>query len=144
NTEAPGGVEEILNSEEIAFTEVKGKVVKDILVQNAGALINDYNKKQLPEQDSFLVVSNFILDDDDVLDIAVVVERTPGLTYEDRQLYVLLSNEQNGYDILIDKNDLVLGSEDGGPFGDPYSGTKIENKTLEIKNYGGSSDRWGT
>lgn len=57
---------------------------------------------------------------------------------------MLLSNEQNGYDILIDKNDLVLGSEDGGPFGDPYSGTKIENKTLEIKNYGGSSDRWGT
>ena len=117
--------------------------MKDILVENAGALLNDYTKIQLPEEYSIFDVSKGILNNDDVW-TSLLSLKTPGLTYEDRQLYVLLSNEQNGYDILSDKNDLVLGSEDGGPFGDPYSGTKIENKTLEIKNYGGSSDRWGT
>lgn len=60
----------------------------------------------------------------------------------ERTLSVLLSTSE-GYQLCQQTSNYMRRSNEGGVFGDPYSGIQIEDGRLNIGFYGGSSWRWG-
>lgn len=78
-------------------------------------------------------------------DMAVVSESTsedewnlgPG-----RTLSILLSTLE-GYQLCQQTENYIRRSNEGGVFGDPYSGMQIEDGQLTVGFYGGSSWHWG-
>ncbi len=62
---------------------------------------------------------------------------------EKKRPVVLLTRNKNGSLKFAGRNDnIVLCSDCGGMFGDPYSAIEIKNGYFSIEHYGGSSWRW--
>ncbi len=116
--------------------------IANILTENLDKIYKKPWKAPLPDNYMINTIISGYLNDDEIIDYAIVVDRSPFFTHKDRLLYVLLSIEQNNYNVLIDANSIIMGSEYGGSFGDPFTGITIEDKNLLVNHYGGSSDRW--
>lgn len=82
------------------------------------------------------------LDGDAQDDLAVVVEYAPSGMHGSRTAFVLL-NENGRYKVKHRSDGLIMSADQGGVYGDPFERLSIENGTLSVVNYGGSSDRWG-
>jgi hypothetical protein len=59
-----------------------------------------------------------------------------------RPLYILIGNEKGGYKVVEKSDNVVLGYNDGGVFGDPFEGVTIKKGNFSIEHYGGSNWRW--
>ncbi len=107
--------------------------------------INKLRKKQaitLPEDYSLKDCIFGDLNGDDREDLAVVIEQGSGKYTGSRRIYLFL--QQGGsYVLAFENNSIILGSMEGGVFGDPYVGIGFEKGKLHVMDYGGSSDRWG-
>lgn len=60
-----------------------------------------------------------------------------------RRLIVELSDGKGARHVAVDDANILLRSDEGGVFGDPFEGVSIERGALVISNYGGSRWRWG-
>lgn len=89
------------------------------------------------------------LNGDGVEDWAVVVERLsrveePGEYFTDapRTLAILLGDGKGGFYLGQTNDHFIRRDTQGGVFGDPYEGIRIEGGGLQYSAYGGSSWRW--
>jgi hypothetical protein len=62
--------------------------------------------------------------------------------YCPRKLLVLLQEKNGGYKLSAESDKAILLADEGGIWGDPYEGIKIENGFFLISFYGGSNWRW--
>ena len=99
----------------------------------------------LAEGETVLECASGDLDGDGREDLAVVVDRNEEDPTGERRGRVrelcVLYGEDGGYRLGERSTTLLLRSEEGGIFGDPYDGVFIDNG-LKIHFYGGSSYRW--
>lgn len=81
------------------------------------------------------------LGNDGTNDIVLIME----YPHEDKRiLYIFTENPDHSYTCTHQNKDIILSSDSGGIYGDPYAGITItENGELTISDYGGSSSRWG-
>lgn len=96
----------------------------------------------LPKNYSLLDFCQGDLNQDGQRDIAIIIEQQPGNESGSRAVYIFLKNHM-GYDLKHENHTLVLGSKNGGVYGDPYAGISIAEGVLTISDYGGSATRWG-
>ena len=59
-----------------------------------------------------------------------------------RYIAVLLRLPEGGFKCAYSSAGLILDSQSGGVFGNPFSGLEIKNGELTISHYGGASFRW--
>ena len=50
--------------------------------------------------------------------------------------------QHGDYQLSVQSNDLILCSDDGGSFGDPFEGISIDRGCLLVHFFGGSAWRW--
>ncbi|MDF2944802.1 MAG: hypothetical protein K0S01_3660 [Herbinix sp.] len=81
------------------------------------------------------------LNTDGLSDFVVIVEQAPGSYTGSRAIYIFIQ-DKGQYEFQSINTSLVLGYNEGGVFGDPYSGISINDGKLHVTDYGGSSDRW--
>lgn len=129
--------------------------IKNYLIDNAEKLAAEYRPDSpgLPEPIKITDTCSILdytagkLDTDSYDDLAVIIEDAgdtdPETGSASRRLLVLSRLGQDKYGIVNYNSDLILGAEEGGVFGDPYSGIAIKNNTLSVAHYGGSNYRWG-
>lgn len=96
------------------------------------------NSFNLSENKTVIAVAIGDLNGDGKPDLAATVEIMPE---GDRETYVLLA-EKDGYKVRHTNQGLVLRADEGGVWGDPFEGLKIEDGILTISLYGGSNWRW--
>lgn len=129
--------------------------IKDYLVNNAQKLVIEYRPDtpglsepiKISDTCSILDYAAGNLDSDGYDELAVIVENS-GESDEDtgsasRWLLILSRRGQEKYSIVNYNPGFVLGAEEGGMFGDPYSGISINDNILSVVHYGGSNYRWG-
>ena len=137
-----------------------------MLLVCAGAARADFTYPDLPETgaslDAFvpsgwkvLGQAKGDLDKDGVDDIAAVIERQEGVEHvpgcdkwrtesarSPRSLILLIGEEGGGYALSARDNHIVLRSDEGGVFGDPFYEIGIERGAVVLNHYGGSAWRW--
>jgi hypothetical protein len=59
-----------------------------------------------------------------------------------RIFIIIFATSNGGYKLSTQSNDCTMLSDDGGMLGDPFQELYVENKTVCIDYYGGSTDRW--
>ena len=116
--------------------------IPEILESNTDILLNDPLTMPLPDDYSCLQCISGDLNHDGMADIVVVVEQNHGIDTGSRTLYVMLGAEDGSFKVCWQSNNIMVSGE-GGVLGDPFSGVYIEDGTLTISHYGGSSHRWG-
>lgn len=130
---------------EVIFHEITGYYpvndeVEDELLKNIKVLVNG-KKVELSAPYSILDSCIGDLDQDGTDDVAVVVSQGDAYYSGSRTVYVFL--QKNGsYELMYQNGSAILGTNDGGVFGDPYDGISIYDGTLHLMDYGGSSYRW--
>ena len=129
--------------------------VTEFLINNAEKLAAEYQPDSpgLPEPIKITDTCSILdyaageLDKDSYDDLAVIIEDSGNSDAEtdsaSRRLLVLSKRGQDKYGIVNYNPDFILAAEEGGVFGDPYSGVGIKNNTLSVVHYGGSNYRWG-
>ncbi|MFN8354157.1 MAG: hypothetical protein U0Y10_06925 [Spirosomataceae bacterium] len=91
------------------------------------------------------------LNKDNLPDIAAVIEgdaevknlKETDNTAKPRILVLAFQQTDGSYVLSAQSNGFIMLSNEGGVFGDPWSGIKVERGSVLISFYGGSSDRWG-
>lgn len=84
------------------------------------------------------------LNQDGIDDIALVIEQVESDTEEApaRSLLIAFGTESGEYTISVIADNVVLRADEGGVFGDPFSGIFIEDDAVIVSDYGGSNWRW--
>lgn len=112
------------------------------IIENIDKLDSKYWKIPLPSNYMIISYDTGDLNSDGEKDYSITVEHLPGYSSYDRQTYVLISDGDKEFKVIKDNNNLAFGAAEGGVFGDPFTGVSIDEGSLSIRNYGGSSDRW--
>lgn len=98
----------------------------------------------LPDPVSVLDYNQGDLGFDGKEDIVIVYEYPETVGYRLSYRTIAIFTDEDGYKCTAFHETLILDSESGGTFGDPYQYTRIEdNGELHINFYGGSAWRWG-
>lgn len=132
---------------EIVYNNISGpwsfdKEIPDIIIKQIDKIVSG-KEISLPDNYSMLDYCIGDLDEDGDSDIAVVIQQGEAFYTGSRRIYVFLS-KNGSYELTFENKDLILGRNEGGIFGDPYSSISIPNDgKLVVEDYGGSSDRWG-
>ena len=97
----------------------------------------------IPSGTEYLAHAVGDLDGDSRQDYVLVVEKQ---TPDERQRLLLVIIRQPDGSLVSRKNNerIVLCSECGGVFGDPFAGITAGKKTFTVQHYGGSAWRWGS
>jgi len=96
------------------------------------------------------------LNKDGLADIAIVIENglnrkkemgNPYLCPDwenpcPRSLLILFQKEDGGYELSIKNDKIIMLSNEGGIWGDPFEGIRVDRGSLVIYFYGGSNWRW--
>lgn len=82
------------------------------------------------------------LDEDDQ-DEAVAVYKMPSVDHEDAKQVLAIFKKENGkWKITHQTSSTLLSSQSGGMMGNPFNGISISKKSIVIKHFGGSRDKW--
>ena len=97
-----------------------------------------------------------LLDDDDLLDFAIVIQLDDTLLlskilgddtmteeYRPRILVILSRTTENNYRKSCQANQAILAENEGGSFGDPLKSLEIKNHELSFSFKGGAAVEWG-
>lgn len=118
---------------------------------SAGAAAGDF----VPEGWKLMVEAKGDLDKDGRDDVAAIIERTEAVKHgrncgkkgydshaAPRVLLIALAGD-DGYRLAGSDNGVVLRSDEGGVWGDPFQSLEIVRGTVVLSHYAGSAWRWG-
>lgn len=81
--------------------------------------------------------------DEDENDEAAAVYTTPNINHADAEQVLAIYKKENGkWKILHQTSAPLLSSQSGGMMGNPFNGISITKKSIVIKHFGGSRDKW--
>ncbi|MFT7099010.1 MAG: hypothetical protein ACJAS6_000880 [Rickettsiales bacterium] len=83
---------------------------------------------------------------DKIMDFAIVLESKKEQEENPRILLILFGDKSGNYKKVVQNNNAVYKSNEGGQMGDPFidfGSLTSKNNSLFIQFYGGSSSRWG-
>ena len=101
-------------------------------------------KNALPEPVTVLDYDQGDVGFDGKADIVIVYEYPETVGYPLFYRTLAVFSEVDGYECIAFHDSIILDSESGGTFGDPFQYARIEeNGELHINFYGGSAWRWG-
>ena len=115
--------------------------IPDMLVEQINLILNG-EELSLPKDYSLLDYCEGDLNMDVLSDVVVAIEQAPGNYSGSRRLYIFM-NDNESYNLRYQNKGILLGNQEGGVLGDPYSDISIEDGKLYVSDYGGSSERWG-
>jgi hypothetical protein len=110
----------------------------------------------IPENWEIIAKTEGDLNEDGLTDMAIVIEdglnrrKEMGHPYLcpdwenpcPRSLLILFQKEDGGYELSIKNDNVIMLSNEGGIWGDPFEGIEVDRGSLVIYFYGGSSSRW--
>lgn len=84
------------------------------------------------------------LNKDGIDDVAAVIEQIPSDDHfaPPRALMILFGTDRGGYTLSTIAGNVILRADEGGIFGDPFNGLRIERGAVVVSDYGGSNWRW--
>jgi len=122
-------IKEEIDLEEITYAGI------DSLTPNEWSVATDFNGSD--------AIFMGYLNEDDYLDCVVVNEKNEAEEFgKSRMLIVATGNENGDYKIDTMAENVVMDSNSGGVWGDPFEEIIIEDKKIIVKHYGGSNWRW--
>lgn len=81
--------------------------------------------------------------DEDENDEAAAVYEMPSIDHGDAEQVLAIYKKENGkWKILHQTSAPLLSSQSGGMMGNPFNGISISKKSIVIKHFGGSRDKW--
>ena len=81
--------------------------------------------------------------DENENDEAAAVYEMPNIDHGDAQQVLAIYKKENGkWKILHQTSAPLLSSQSGGMMGNPFNGISISKKSIVIKHFGGSRDKW--
>lgn len=81
--------------------------------------------------------------DEDENDEAAAVYEMPSIDHADAEQVLAIYKKENGkWKILHQTSAPLLSSQSGGMMGNPFNGISISKKSIVIKHFGGSRDKW--
>lgn len=120
-------------SEEIKVEEKPLKDINTLIPFGWGVLI----------QDDEPVTTEGDLNKDGITDIAMIIEQLQPNTEEAPERSLLIAfgtNDSYSLSIIADK--VILKSDEGGVWGDPFESLSIDRGSVVVSDYGGSNWRW--
>jgi hypothetical protein len=72
----------------------------------------------------------------------IVIDEDSFWVHGKRPFLILEGQGDSKYKLKVRNDNLILDSESGGMYGDPYQGMNIDGNTIYIFYYGGTSWRW--
>ncbi|HEX3022062.1 MAG TPA: hypothetical protein VHP81_06705 [Lachnospiraceae bacterium] len=128
----------------VVFAENKPE---NIRIKTSGKSLNDF----IPKDWKVIRKAEGDLNKDKLIDIAVVIEYTvehkPNHDEEwfgqPRILFIIFKQKNGSYKLSVQSSNIIMRSDEGGVFGDPFEGIKYSRGSIVISSYGGSSWRWG-
>ncbi len=110
----------------------------------------------IPQGWSLRDSSSGLLDDDHLLDFALVIQLDDTLMlskilgddtmteeYRPRILIILSKTAENNFKKSCQSNQAILSENEGGKFGDPFTGLSIQDHELSFSFKGGAAVEWG-
>ena len=83
------------------------------------------------------------LNKDGIQDLALIIEKTQEDNYDaPRSLLIAFGDKDHTFSRSIIADKVILGSIDGGGWGDPFDGIIIDRGSVVVSDFGGSSERW--
>lgn len=120
---------------------------ESIKIKTTGNSLNDFIPKD------WKIISKAVgdLNNDKLIDIAVVIEYTidhktnddEEWTGQPRILFVIFKNKDGTYKLSVQSANIIMRSDEGGVYGDPFEGIEYSRGSIVISSYGGSAWRWG-
>jgi hypothetical protein len=82
------------------------------------------------------------LNKDGILDVAIIIEKTPESIDDTRSLLIAFGTKDHTFSLSIIAENVVLPVYAGGGFGDPFNGISIDRGSVVVSDFGGSDERW--
>ncbi|MEK5034294.1 hypothetical protein MKY96_22800 [Paenibacillus sp. FSL R7-0302] len=83
------------------------------------------------------------LNKDGIADVAAVIEKDAGKDEASpRSLLIAFGSKNNTYTLSIIAKNVILQSDEGGIWGDPFDSLTIDRGSVLVSDYGGSNWRW--
>jgi hypothetical protein len=129
----------------VFFSQAQNKVLLQVPV--SGKTITDF----IPAEYDTLVTASGDLNKDKSSDYAIVLKSKKEETFDPSindsdslpsRLLIILFKSDKGYRLAGKTDKLIMCSQCGGIFGDPFEGIEIVNGILTVNHYGGSAWRW--
>lgn len=130
----------------VLASEIRNKP-ENIKIKPSGKSLNEF----IPKDWRLINKTEGDLNKDNLKDIAVVIEYTGEHKQNDdeewfgqpRILFIAFKNSDGTYKLSIQSSEVILRSDMGGVYGDPFVGIKYSRGSIVISSYGGSAWRWG-
>lgn len=84
------------------------------------------------------------LNKDGIDDVAIAIEQLQSETdgAPDRALLIAFGKGEDSYDLSIIADQVILKSDEGGVWGDPFESISVDRGSVVVSDYGGSNWRW--
>ena len=118
---------------------------ENVKINTSGKSLNDF----IPKNWKLIDKAKGDLNNDNLEDIAAVIEYTAEHKSDKewfgqpRILFIIFQNNDGTYELSIQSSEVILRSDMGGVYGDPFAGIKYSRGSIVISSYGGSAWRWG-
>ncbi len=118
-----------------------------VKINTSGKTLNDF----IPKNWKLIDKVEGDLNKDNLKDIAAVIEYTVDQKPDEnadwsgqpRILFIIIQNNDGTYKLSIQSSEVILRSDMGGVYGDPFVGIEYNRGSIVISSYGGSAWRWG-
>jgi len=122
----------------LASSEVQNPALSQISSEGAKAVL-----KNLPQGWNVLNAVEGDLSKDSRKDVAAVLEGPASAEASaPRKLIILFKKTDGSYVLSAETQKAILKSDEGGVWGDPFSGISINRGSVLVNHYGGSNWRW--
>lgn len=120
---------------------------ENIKIKSTGSSLDDF----IPKDWKLISKVQGDLNKDKLKDIAAVIEYTGEYndgdneewTGQPRILFIIFKKNDGTYKLSIQTATLIMRSDEGGVFGDPFAGMEYSRGSIVVSFYGGSAWRWG-
>ncbi len=137
----------VFNNSNAVFADDKMDKPENIRIKTSGKSLNDF----IPKDWKVICKAEGDLNKDKLIDIAVVIEYTVKHNSNNdeewfgqpRILFIVFKQKNGSYKLSIQSSKIVMRSDEGGVFGDPFDGIKFSRGSIVVSSYGGSAWRWG-
>lgn len=120
---------------------------ENIQINSSGNSLNDF----IPKDWKLISKVQGDLNKDKLKDIAAVIEYTGEYNDSDNEewtgqpriLFIIFKKNDGTYKLSVQTATLIMRSDEGGVFGDPFAGLEYSRGSIVVSFYGGSAWRWG-